>query len=60
MLTSFFMENIATIAVLFVVAAIVGLVIFKLVRDKKRGKPSCSCRCGGCPMRDTCHSKETK
>ncbi|MBQ6625793.1 MAG: FeoB-associated Cys-rich membrane protein [Ruminococcus sp.] len=60
MLTSFFMENIATIAVLFVVAVIVGLVIFKLVRDKKRGKPSCNCGCGGCPMRDTCHSKETK
>lgn len=55
MLTTFFMENIATIVVLLVVVAIVGLVVFKLVRDKKRGKTTCSCGCGGCPMRDSCH-----
>ena len=55
MLTTFFMENIATIAVLLVVVAIVGLVVFKLVRDKKRGKTTCSCGCGGCPMKDSCH-----
>lgn len=58
MLTTFFMENIATIVVLLVVVAIVGLVVFKLVRDKKRGKTTCSCGCGGCPMRDSCHQND--
>ncbi len=58
MLTSFFIKNIATIAVLFVVAVIVGLVIFKLIKNKKSGKPSCNCGCGGCPMRDSCHQND--
>lgn len=51
-------SNIASIAVLLVVAVAIGAVVFKMVRDKKRGKSSCSCGCGGCPMSDSCHSKK--
>lgn len=54
---SWFYSNLATIIVFLVVASVVGLVIFKMVSDKKKGKSSCSCGCGGCPMKDSCHSK---
>ena len=48
--------NLPTILVLCAVIALVALVIFKMIRDKKQGKHSCSCGCGGCPFSDTCHS----
>ncbi|MBR2715488.1 MAG: FeoB-associated Cys-rich membrane protein [Ruminococcus sp.] len=53
---SFISQNIATIIVLLIVILVVGLVVFKMVKDKKAGKKSCNCGCGGCPMRDKCHS----
>ncbi len=53
---SFLSQNLATIIVLLIVASVVGLVVFKMIKDKKAGKQSCSCGCGGCPMRESCHS----
>lgn len=53
---SWFITNLATIIVFLVVALVVGLVVLKMVRDKKKGKSSCSCGCGGCPLKDSCHS----
>jgi hypothetical protein len=50
-------ENGATIGVAAVLSVIVGLIIFKMVRDKKRGKGGCGCGCGGCAMADICHGK---
>ena len=40
--------NLGTIVVGLVLLIIVGLVVFKLVRDKKKGKSSCGCDCGSC------------
>jgi len=51
-------SNIASIVILLVVVIFIGAVVFKMVRDKKKGKSSCSCGCGGCPMSDSCHSKK--
>lgn len=51
-------NNIATIVVLLIVIAVVTLVVVKMIKDKKAGKKSCSCGCGGCPMKDTCHSSD--
>lgn len=51
-------QNLATIIVLLIVVLVVTLIIIKLIKDKKAGKKSCNCGCGGCPMRDTCHSKD--
>ena len=51
-------SNIASIVVLLIVLVIIGAVAFKMVRDKKKGKSTCSCGCGGCPMSDSCHSKK--
>ncbi|MBE6824176.1 MAG: FeoB-associated Cys-rich membrane protein [Ruminococcaceae bacterium] len=53
---NFLSQNLATILVLLVVIAVVSLVVIKMIRDKKKGKKSCSYGCGGCPMKDSCHS----
>ena len=44
------MLNPADIIVVLVLAAVVALIVIKLVRDKKRGKHACSCGgdCAGC------------
>jgi len=43
--------NIPTLIVLLIVAAVVGLVIWKMVKDKKAGKSACdSCGNAGCCM----------
>lgn len=54
----FIMENLATILVSLVIAAIVAVVIVKQVSDKRKGKSSCGCGCSGCPSASVCH--ETK
>ena len=40
-------ENLGTILVCAVLVLVVGLVIRKIIRDKRSGK-SCDCGCGGC------------
>ena len=39
-------------------AAFVAVVVTMIV-NKKRGKSTCSCGCGGCAMRDMCHKEKT-
>ncbi|MBQ9557381.1 MAG: FeoB-associated Cys-rich membrane protein [Clostridia bacterium] len=53
-------KNIGTIIVLAVLAAIVALIIVKLIADKKKGKSaSCGCGCEACAMHDACrHSHD--
>ncbi len=41
--------NIPTIAVCLVLAAIITLIVVKMVRDRKNGKCGCGCGCEGCP-----------
>ncbi len=52
---NFIIQNIGTIVVLLVLAAVVSLVIYKLCSDKKKGKSSCGCNCGCCPNSQLCH-----
>ena len=49
------MENAGTIAVSLLLAGLVGLIIFRLRKDRKQGKSSCGCQCGSCPMSGCCH-----
>ncbi len=58
-------ENIATVIICLVIVLMVAGAIAVLVRDKKKGRSSCGCQCGSCPMSGACHStsqkkKETK
>ena len=51
----FLIQNIGTIAVALIVAALIGAVVFNIVHKRKQGKASCSCGCANCPMKDKCH-----
>lgn len=51
------MGNLPTILAGGIVAAVVGAVIVKLIRDKKRGKSSCGGGCAGCASAGSCHPK---
>ena len=48
-------SNAGTIIVALALIGIVAAITTKLLRDKKRGKPSCGCNCGYCPMAGSCH-----
>lgn len=50
-------ENIGTILISAVLLLVVVLIIRKLVKDKKKGKPSCGCNCAHCAMSGSCHQK---
>ena len=52
--------NPGTLAVSAILVIIVGLVIYKMIKDKKSGKSSCSCggSCSGCGMAGNCHNTE--
>lgn len=47
--------NLGTIVVGLILLIIVGLIIFKLVKDKKNGKSACGCGCANCAMKGSCH-----
>ncbi|MBR0228336.1 MAG: FeoB-associated Cys-rich membrane protein [Clostridia bacterium] len=51
------MENAGTILVSLLLLGAVTGVIVKLYRDKKKGKSSCGCNCGCCPMAGACHKQ---
>ena len=57
---NFIGQNIGTIAVGAAVILIVGLLILKLIKDKKSGKGGCSCGCSSCPMSKSCPSASSK
>ena len=51
-------ENIGTIVIGAILAAVVAAVIVHMVRNKKRGRSSCGCGCSGCAMNGSCHLKK--
>ena len=47
---------IGTIFVSAIIIVIVGLIIYKQIKNKKEGKAACSCGgCSGCSMQEFCH-----
>ena len=54
---AFLAENLATIIVAAVLAAVVVLTIRKMHRDKKAGGCSCGGSCGCCPSSGMCHKQ---
>lgn len=53
-------QNIATIIICAVLAVIFGLMLWSLLRDKKKGKSSCCGGCAGCAMAGHCHPEVHK
>lgn len=56
----FITQNIGTIAVLLILAFIIGMIVRKMRKDKKEGKTACGCGCEGCAMKDGCHPSGSK
>ncbi len=52
---TFIAENLATIIICIALIAVVTAIIVSMVRNKKKGRSSCGCSCGDCPMGGSCH-----
>ncbi len=53
-------QHIATIIICAVLAVIFGLMLWSLLRDKKKGRSSCCGGCAGCAMAGHCHPEANK
>ena len=51
-------ENLGTIAVLLVLAAVLAAIIRYLIREKRSGKSTCGGGCQHCAMFGQCHGKK--
>ena len=51
-------NNLGTILVVLVLAAVVFAIVRSLIRNKKKGKSTCGCNCAHCAMAGTCHPKK--
>ena len=49
--------NGVTVLICLGLCALVGLIVFSLIRDRRRGKSSCGCNCSHCAMKGKCHPK---
>lgn len=56
----YILNNLSTIIISLVLAAIAGLIIYRMLKDKKHGKSSCGCNCSCCPMGGACHGGNKK
>ena len=45
-----------TIIVTTVIAIVFLAIVISGIKNKLNGKSSCGCSCGGCALKDTCHS----
>lgn len=50
--------NFATVIISAALLVIVAAIIVSIVKDKRRGKSSCGCKCASCPMSGSCHNKK--
>lgn len=48
-------QNLGTILLAVGVAALLGLIVWRMIVNKKAGKSSCGCGCQSCAMKDQCH-----
>lgn len=46
---------IGTILISLVLIAVVGSIVWSMIRQKKQGKSSCGCGCASCAMKGSCH-----
>lgn len=49
-----------TVLICAALVIIVGLIIFSLIRDKRKGKNTCGCNCAHCAMAGSCHGQKKK
>ena len=49
-----------TVLICAALVVLVGLIIFSLIRDKRKGKNTCGCNCAHCAMAGSCHGQKKK
>ena len=49
--------HLPTILIIAVLVLFFGLLVYSLIRDKRKGKPSCCGGCAGCALAGKCHSQ---
>ena len=49
-----------TVLICAALVIIVGLIIFSLIRDRRKGKSTCGCNCAHCAMAGACHKQKKK
>ena len=54
------LQYLPTIIICIVLAAFFGLLIWSMIRDKKKGKSSCGGCCSSCAMSGHCHPAAQK
>lgn len=47
--------NLPTIIILSVIAVLFVAIVINEIRKRRQGKHSCSCGCGGCAFKASCH-----
>ena len=47
-----------TVIVALALVAIIGLIVWSMVKDKKKGKSSCGAGCAHCAMHGQCHHSQ--
>jgi hypothetical protein len=57
-MTAWIGAHAADIVILPILGGIVAAIIRYLRGNKKKGRSSCGCSCGSCPMSGSCHSKK--
>lgn len=53
-----FITNLSTIIICLVLAAVIALIIFSMLKNKKNGKSCCGNSCSCCPMGGSCHGEK--
>jgi len=57
---TWFVENLGTIIVCMILVAVVGFILYNMIKRKRKGMSSCGCNCSTCPAGGTCHGNEKK
>ena len=57
---SWLTHNIGTISISLLLALIVAGIVFSMIRNRKKGKSTCSCGCSHCAMAGKCHPNTKK
>lgn len=53
-----FSANAGTLVLCILLLAVVALIVWSLLRQRKQGKSSCGCGCAHCAMHGSCHSQK--
>ena len=52
------LSYLSTILVGLALACLLGLIVWRMIRQRKRGETSCVCGCENCAMKGACHITE--